>query len=106
MQKLMIGQSVYIITEAYRRYNENDVIDHMYYKIAKYKVVEVPNGGLREYKLQNKGKLYWKTRNCIYETYQEAVKVAEFMSDEYDRIWSKLDKRKLYRHWRLKNGME
>lgn len=95
--RLMIDQDVYIVVEAFK---SGEVTSEFYYEIIKCKVKMIPTGKFREYQLIHKGDLYWRKRETIHETYQEAVEVADRMADRYDSIWSRLDGHKLYRPWK------
>ena len=99
MQKLMINQDVYIITEAFKKMHPADAIASKYYEIVKCKVTSIPQGNFKEYKLLNGGDIYWKQRQSIYELYDQAVEAANRIADKYDNTWSKFEP-PIYRPWK------
>ena len=102
MNKLIQNQTVWYIVEDFKPFH---------YRIAKCKVKSVPNGRLKEYCLHEKRehhpkKVYWMQRSSIYETYDEAVKAAERISDKYDHTWSGIMGTKVQRPWREEGERE
>ena len=59
----------------------------------------IPHASMREYKLAERGHLYWNERSQIYETKAEAVDAAEKWADEYDKILAKYA-HPVVRYWR------
>lgn len=90
--KLETGWIVYYIVETFS--------PSYGYRIAKCKIRSCPHDSLKEYCLQEGGKLYWTKRKEIFITYQEAVEQAEEKADKYDSVWEKIMHRKIYRDWR------
>ncbi len=99
--KLLKDSDVYIIVEKFKRYPTDAVIEHSYQDIQKVRVKELPGKAFREYKLISNGKIYWRSRKDIYETYAEAVEVAERNADRWDNIWLELMGYKTLRPWRV-----
>lgn len=105
MIKLLKGQTVYVVAEAFRY---DDYIARTYYDIYKCKVDLVPRQGLREYRLLSYSKpiqVFFRQRGQIYLTYAEALEVAKAEADKEDarnKIY-KINKR-TYRPW--ENGRQ
>lgn len=84
MIKLLKGQTVYAVAEAFRY---DDYIARTYYDVYKCKVDLVPRQGLREYRLLSYSKpiqVFFRTRGDVYETYAGALEVARAEADKED----------------------
>lgn len=105
MIKLLKGQTVYVVAEAFRY---DDYIARTYYDIYKCKVDLVPREGLREYRLLSYSKpvqVFFRPRAKVYETYAGALEEAKAEADREDarNKMYKINKR-TYRPW--ENGKQ
>ena len=105
MIKLLKGQTVYVVAEAFRY---DDYIARTYCDVYKCKVDLVPRQGLKEYRLLSYSKpiqVFFRQRGQIYLTYAEALEVAKAEADKEDarNKMYKINKR-TYRPW--ENGVQ
>ena len=105
INKVHLGQTVYIVAEFYRDV-DGEVIAQKYYDIAKGRIKYIPckrgcSQLLVEYKFdRGPTRLFWRNKKDIFEFKTEAIAKAIQLSDEEDRRLELYGfKGKVYRPW-------